>query len=169
MAETFGELVLEARLAAKLSQRALAERAGINQTTISGVERGLFRPRYDIVIGLARALQVPEGVLLTAAGFPLPVTQEAEAMSQHDIRVWKALKANEPLMIQLDRARRYESQAVYERVLARAFELTASMIDIELRRLEEEAPPRQGGHYAPASLAEAYGGEAPVGPTRRSA
>lgn len=166
MAETFGQMVREARGAARLSQEALAARCDSDQTTISQIERGVFKPRYELVLRLARALNVPEESGLLAAGYTLPGQQEAEPMSPREARVWRAMKANTAMMMSLDRCRRYEAQETYERVLDRAFQLTAAAIDIELARLDAEKldtsakveqAVRQARQYArPATLAEAY-------------
>jgi len=50
-----GILVREARLAAGLSQRELARRAGIPQPTLSRIERGRASPRFDTLDRLLRA------------------------------------------------------------------------------------------------------------------
>lgn len=50
------------RLSRRLSQAALARRAGLTQQCVSTIERGL-RPTPATVRMIARALQVPEDVL----------------------------------------------------------------------------------------------------------
>jgi transcriptional regulator with XRE-family HTH domain len=55
----FGEAVRERRLAAGLSQEALAERCGFDRKSISRVETGAFSPSLDRVYRLADALEVP--------------------------------------------------------------------------------------------------------------
>ena len=47
--------VVYARRKAGLSQRALAERAGITQATIARIEKGEIDPRSDTVVRLLRA------------------------------------------------------------------------------------------------------------------
>ena len=55
------------RLQAELTQEELAERSGVNQTTISAIERGQIKsPTYDTVVRLARSLGVPVDELFPA-------------------------------------------------------------------------------------------------------
>lgn len=49
------DFVVYARRKAGLSQRALAERAGITQATIARIEKGEIDPRSDTVVRLLRA------------------------------------------------------------------------------------------------------------------
>jgi non-specific serine/threonine protein kinase len=53
---SFGALVRERRLAAKLSQAALCERAGISTRALQDLERGISQPHRDTVARLAAAL-----------------------------------------------------------------------------------------------------------------
>jgi len=58
----FGRLLLRLRVAAGLSQEALAERARISVDAISALERGTRRrPRFDTVALLVRALELEDG------------------------------------------------------------------------------------------------------------
>jgi putative transcriptional regulator len=61
--EQFGDMVRERRLAAGLSQEALAERCGIDRKSISRMETGAFSPRLDSVFNVAEALNIPVGEL----------------------------------------------------------------------------------------------------------
>jgi transcriptional regulator with XRE-family HTH domain len=54
----FGSRVRELRKAKRLSQEALAERAGLHWVYVSGIERGLRAPTLDVVGRLASALGV---------------------------------------------------------------------------------------------------------------
>lgn len=56
-----------ARLRAGLSLRALADRAGLNWTTLWKLEQGLVTPRLDTLQRIARALRVPLTVLVADA------------------------------------------------------------------------------------------------------
>jgi transcriptional regulator with XRE-family HTH domain len=59
---TFGRLLRQHRLAAGLTQAALAERAGVSARGINDLERGARQtPRKDTVDRIARALQFSEG------------------------------------------------------------------------------------------------------------
>jgi len=70
MAETFGEYVRRHRMAVSMTQIMLAERAGIGQSYVSGIERGINREvDPDIVKAIAAAMGRPEGEALRVA-FP---------------------------------------------------------------------------------------------------
>lgn len=70
---SFSVLLKRYRLAAGLSQEALAGRAGLSARTVSDLERGIYhRPRYDTLQLLVDALALPEPqqALLRAAARP---------------------------------------------------------------------------------------------------
>ncbi len=73
---TFGALLKRYRMAAGLTQEALAERASLSTRAVSDLERGLSRaPRYDTLDLLARAMNLeaePQAALFAAARPPLP-------------------------------------------------------------------------------------------------
>ena len=66
--EAFGLVVRERRLAAGLSQEALAERCGIDRKSISRMETGAFSPRLDSVFNVAAALHIPVSELFESLG-----------------------------------------------------------------------------------------------------
>ena len=57
----FGELLRRHRLAAGLTQEALAERAGLGVRTVQGLEEGEHRPRRESARQLAAALAPARG------------------------------------------------------------------------------------------------------------
>jgi transcriptional regulator with XRE-family HTH domain len=59
----FGENLLRIRQARKLSQEALAERAGINRTQLSLLEGGRRQPLMETLSKLAGGLDVPVSML----------------------------------------------------------------------------------------------------------
>lgn len=61
--QAFGRRVRELRLQQKLSQEALAERADLHWTYVSGIERGERNPALINLTYLARALGVSLGEL----------------------------------------------------------------------------------------------------------
>lgn len=63
-----GAMVRRARRAARLTQRALASRAGIDQAVIGRIETGAVQPRVDTLMRLLRAC----GWELTAQLAPSP-------------------------------------------------------------------------------------------------
>jgi transcriptional regulator with XRE-family HTH domain len=71
----FGELVRRVRIAAKLSQEALAERTGLSVRAISDIERGrTARPHRVSVLQIAEALRLTGPALaepITASGQPV--------------------------------------------------------------------------------------------------
>lgn len=61
---TFGNILRTYRLQQQLSQEDLAERARLDCTYISQMERGLKSPSFRTLIALARALHVKASVLV---------------------------------------------------------------------------------------------------------
>ncbi|RKN56951.1 XRE family transcriptional regulator, partial [Streptomyces klenkii] len=59
-----GHLIRHARLAAKLSQEKLADRAGVDRKTISRAESGIAALKVDHLIAVAAALGISPRVLL---------------------------------------------------------------------------------------------------------
>lgn len=57
-AKTLGARLHEARQAAGLTMRGLAEKAGVSHTTINDIEKGHHFPATDIVEALAQSLRV---------------------------------------------------------------------------------------------------------------
>jgi DNA adenine methylase len=56
--DTLGRRVRELRLSLKMTQRDLAEDAGIRQALISQIERGEANPTLDSILRIAAALEV---------------------------------------------------------------------------------------------------------------
>jgi len=56
LSDSFARVLERHRLAKKLSREALAERAGLHQTYIGLIERGLRNPSLDAVDAIAGAL-----------------------------------------------------------------------------------------------------------------
>lgn len=55
----FGERLKSLRSEKALTQEALAKRSGINRVTIARIEAGEQLPRYQTVLALAEALEIP--------------------------------------------------------------------------------------------------------------
>jgi transcriptional regulator with XRE-family HTH domain len=67
-----GRLVAERRRMLSLAQWELGDRIGVNQPTISNLERGIYGvPSLLLLAHLADALEVPLGALIEALGFRL--------------------------------------------------------------------------------------------------
>lgn len=75
-----GENIRRARIAADITQEALAERSGFSQQYLSGLERGKRNPTIVTLYELARALSVSHLDLLTpGASFAQDATANASA------------------------------------------------------------------------------------------
>ena len=78
-----GNFIREQRVAAQISVRALAEKAGVSNPYLSQVERGLRRPSAEILVQIARALSMSVESLLAMAGIldsPEPATPVLKAI-----------------------------------------------------------------------------------------
>lgn len=136
----FGETLRAARVAAGLSQEALAQAIGSDQATISQFERHKQRPRYEQAVALARHLGAPADEWLALAGYdpvgPLLPRLTPGPMSDDDARVWKLVWSNPQLAAMLKRAMARETDpAVMDEILLRAFSITAKAIELELERV----------------------------------
>ena len=54
--EDFGKKIEEARIIKRLTQKELADKAGVQQNTISRIENGRFNPGLDILLKIGDAL-----------------------------------------------------------------------------------------------------------------
>jgi transcriptional regulator with XRE-family HTH domain len=72
-----GAFVRARRLAAHLSLRELATRAGVSNAYLSQVERGVHEPSLSVLRAIAAALEVPLTALLVEAS-ALPGPSDAE-------------------------------------------------------------------------------------------
>lgn len=77
--QAFGERLKQARVAAGLSQRALAEQANLSAMAISKYENGQMSPSSDVLLRLAKALGVKTGYF----NRPLQVSVECPAFRKH--------------------------------------------------------------------------------------
>jgi transcriptional regulator with XRE-family HTH domain len=77
MISSFGEALREARRAAGVSQRELAERVGLDFSYISKVENSrVSPPAADTVVAISRTLGIsPEHLLALIGKLPTPVQQ----------------------------------------------------------------------------------------------
>src|SRR5689334_3098863 len=65
---SLGAFIRDQRAVAKLSQRRLAERAGVSNAYLSQLERGLHEPSIRVLHAIAVALGVRLDLMLTHAG-----------------------------------------------------------------------------------------------------
>jgi transcriptional regulator with XRE-family HTH domain len=75
-----GEFIREQRLAAQISVRALATKAGVSNPYLSQVERGLRRPSAEILAQIARGLSISVETMLAKAGI-LEVPEAPEVVT----------------------------------------------------------------------------------------
>ncbi|ADG80237.1 Transcriptional regulator, XRE family OS=Tsukamurella paurometabola (strain ATCC 8368 / DSM/ CCUG 35730 / CIP 100753 / JCM 10117 / KCTC 9821 / NBRC 16120/ NCIMB 702349 / NCTC 13040) OX=521096 GN=Tpau_3659 PE=4 SV=1 [Tsukamurella paurometabola] len=66
--EGLGEFIRAQRIAAEVSIRQLAEKAGVSNPYLSQIERGLRRPSADVLGQIAKALRLSAEVLYVQAG-----------------------------------------------------------------------------------------------------
>lgn len=64
MTTTLGQQIRIARVRQGLNQKALKERVGISQKYLSDIEQNKVTPRVDILVRLAKALNVSTDFLL---------------------------------------------------------------------------------------------------------
>lgn len=64
LSQAFGKVLREHRMAAGLSQEALALECGLDRTYISLLERGLRQPTLSTVFALAQVLNVQPSVVV---------------------------------------------------------------------------------------------------------
>lgn len=74
-----GDFIREQRLAAQISVRALAAKAGVSNPYLSQVERGLRRPSAEILAQIARGLSISVETMLAKAGI-LEVAEAPEVV-----------------------------------------------------------------------------------------
>ncbi|GAA2055877.1 helix-turn-helix domain-containing protein [Williamsia deligens] len=67
-AQDIGSFIRSQRVAAEVSLRQLAERAGVSNPYLSQVERGLRKPSADVLAQIAKGLRVSAEVLYVRAG-----------------------------------------------------------------------------------------------------
>lgn len=76
----WGEWVKQRRKARNLSKPALAKKLGIDSSYIILMERDGYVPRYEIVLGMALALDTPVDETLLRAGYAPHLPEEAWAV-----------------------------------------------------------------------------------------
>ena len=81
LSHVFAAVLKRHRELKKLSRQGLAERAGLHQTAVGLIERGLRTPNLDTVNALARALQTDAWRLIREAEEEMPVSRAKEATS----------------------------------------------------------------------------------------
>ena len=97
MTEQVGASIKEARLAANMTQKQLAEAAGnISARDISNVERGLKEPTDEQLAAIAKAIGVDPKSLLGDAEGEAPAAQEEAAPAAKDEDILELFNAADP-------------------------------------------------------------------------
>jgi len=78
MKQELGAFLRQVRRDANLTQAALAEAIGVDQTYVSKIERGISSPSWKYLIGFANALRTSPIELLRRAGMLEYVPEERE-------------------------------------------------------------------------------------------
>ena len=65
--DAFASVLQRHRIAKKLSRQALSQKAGLHQTYIGMIERGLSNPSLDTASAIAEALEIPFSRLIAEA------------------------------------------------------------------------------------------------------
>ena len=104
-----GEFIREQRLAAQISLRALAVKAGVSNPYLSQVERGLRRPSAEILAQIAQGLSISVETMLAKAGIlEAPEAPEVVAAIRADPVLTERQKA---VLVDIYAALRKEAEA----------------------------------------------------------
>lgn len=108
-----GEFIREQRLAAQISVRALAAKAGVSNPYLSQVERGLRRPSAEILAQIAHGLSISVETMLAKAGI-LESSEAPEVVTA--IRADPVLtERQKAVLLDIYAALRKETQALIDR------------------------------------------------------
>ena len=66
--KALGRAFREAREGVDLTQEVLAERSGVNASTVGQIEKGTVNPGYDVMLAMAKAMGLPLSPILLRAG-----------------------------------------------------------------------------------------------------
>ena len=81
-ASDIGGFIRSQRVAAQVSLRQLAERAGVSNPYLSQIERGLRKPSAEILQQIARALEISSETLYVRAGILDEPTDELDLIAE---------------------------------------------------------------------------------------
>lgn len=156
----FGLRIAELRGKAGLTQRQLAAHAGIDQGTVSRIERGgMENPTMQTLTSLAAALGVPAQALLPP-GDPEPSPETRLERDEDEV-----LPVAERAIVALGRTTEEERERLRERIVEMQFRTDdpvsayVSLLERELSRVRAEA---SGGAPKTVNRAEAVKTELPA-------
>lgn len=90
-----GQRIYECRKSAKLTQHQLADMTEISEKHISRLERGIHNPHFDMIIKIAKALDVPVDAFIEDFSadniniFLQNIKNELDGMSQNQLSLVK--------------------------------------------------------------------------------
>lgn len=144
-----GEFIREQRLAAQISLRALAAKAGVSNPYLSQVERGLRRPSAEILAQIAHGLSISVETMLAKAGIlETPEAPEVVSAIHADPVLTERQKA---VLVDIYAALRKEAQAAADAFARRPPDPDASTAPVESPSIAAPtgiAPMPEGEHHA---------------------
>jgi transcriptional regulator with XRE-family HTH domain len=102
--QSIGEYLRAERRLAGLSLRELASRAGVSNSYLSQVERGLYQPSAEFLRSVAKPLNASAETLYAHAGFLDPATHGAPDVADAIARDPKLSNVQRRALIQMYRA-----------------------------------------------------------------
>jgi transcriptional regulator with XRE-family HTH domain len=66
--KALGQAFREARKGVGLTQEVVADRSGVSASTVCQIEKGTVNPGYDVMVAIARAMDLPLTPILLRAG-----------------------------------------------------------------------------------------------------
>lgn len=93
--KNIGDRIQKCRRVAGLTQRQLSEMTGISQNHISRLERGIHIPHFDVIVKIAKALDISIDVLVEDLSgdniniFWENIKNDVEGMSQNQLSLIK--------------------------------------------------------------------------------
>jgi transcriptional regulator with XRE-family HTH domain len=66
--KALGQAFREARKGAGLTQEVVADRSGVSASTVHQIEKGAVNPGYDVMVAIAKAMDLPLTPILLRAG-----------------------------------------------------------------------------------------------------
>ena len=66
--KALGQAFREARKRAGLTQEVVADRSGVNASTVHQIEKGAVNPGYDVMVAIAKAMDLQLTPILLRAG-----------------------------------------------------------------------------------------------------
>jgi transcriptional regulator with XRE-family HTH domain len=142
-----GEFIREQRLAAQISLRGLAAKAGVSNPYLSQVERGLRRPSAEILAQIAHGLSISVETMLAKAGIlEAPEAPEVVTAIHADPVLTERQKA---VLVDIYAALRKEAEAAADAIAPRPPEVAAPAAEVPSTSTPTGITPMpEGEHHA---------------------